>query len=302
MNIELPTYDLFIEPVLRVLIQHPDGLRAAEVHDAAADYLQLTEEQRSALLSSGQAVYKNRCGWAHDRLKRAGLSASPSRGLWQLTQDGVTYIKQYAETSIPEDEVQRIASSHVGTTLSAINSDSVAAADEAISASVSPDDQLEQAIQALRQATASELLETLLNVNPNRFEVIVLDVLHGLGYGTSRQDLQRVGGSGDAGIDGVISLDKLGIEKVYVQAKRWQGTVGRPELQAFYGALAGQKAKRGIFITTSSFTAQALAFAQSVEGIVLIDGVRLVNLMMDTEVGVTSRVLKVPSLDLDYFE
>lgn len=302
MNTELPTYDYFIEPVLRVLIQHPNGLRAAEVHDATAEYLQLTEEQRSALLSSGQAIYKNRCGWAHDRLKRAGLSASPSRGLWQLTHDGVTYIKQYAETSIPEDEIQRIASSYVSTTLSAINNDSVAAADETINASVSPDDQLEQAIQALRQATASELLETLLHVNPNRFEVIVLDVLHGLGYGASRQDLQRVGGSGDAGIDGIISLDKLGIEKVYVQAKRWQGTVGRPDLQAFYGALAGQKAKRGIFITTSSFTAQALAFAQSVEGMVLIDGTRLVNLMMDTEVGVTSRILKVPSLDLDYFE
>ena len=132
--------------------------------------------------------------------------------------------------------------------------------------------------------------------------MIVLDVLHGLGYGISRQDLQRVGGSGDAGIDGIISLDKLGLEKVYVQAKRWQGTVGRPELQAFYGALAGQKAKRGIFITTSSFTVQALEFAKTVEGLALIDGARLVELMMDTEVGVTSRVLKVPSLDSDYFD
>ena len=132
--------------------------------------------------------------------------------------------------------------------------------------------------------------------------MIVLDVLHGLGYGISRQDLQRVGGSGDAGIDGIISLDKLGLEKVYVQAKRWQGTVGRPELQAFYGALAGQKAKRCIFITTSSFTVQALEFAKTVEGLALIDGARLVELMMDTEVGVTSRVLKVPSLDSDYFD
>lgn len=302
MNIELPTYDHFIEPVLRVLIQHPSGLRAAEVHDAAADYLKLTEEQRSELLSSGQAVYKNRCGWAHDRLKRAGLSANPSRGLWQLTQEGISYIKQYAEVSIPDDEVQRIASSHISTMQSVANDGSIATVDEITSAIVSPDDQLEQAIQALRHTTANELLETLLSVSPNRFEVIVLDVLHGLGYGTSRQDLQRVGGTGDAGIDGVISLDKLGIEKVYVQAKRWQGSVGRPELQAFYGALAGQKAKRGIFITTSFFTRQALDFAQSVEGMVLIDGARLVNLMMDTEVGVTSRILKVPSLDSDYFE
>ncbi|MCK2361184.1 restriction endonuclease, partial [Escherichia coli] len=135
-----------------------------------------------------------------------------------------------------------------------------------------------------------------------RFEVIVLDVLHRLGYGGHRDDLQRVGGTGDGGIDGVISLDKLGLEKVYVQAKRWQNTVGRPELQAFYGALAGQKAKRGVFITTSGFTSQARDFAQSVEGMVLVDGERLVHLMIENEVGVSSRLLKVPKLDMDYFE
>lgn len=300
MNISLPTYDQFIEPILRVLQQYPEGLRAAEVHDAAADYLQLTQEQRSELLSSGQAVYKNRCGWAHDRLKRVGLSFSPRRDLWQLSKEGVVYIKQNSG-AIAEDEIQRIANSYYDG-LSAAEDNQAVVFDEPLSGQASPDDQLEQALQALRQATAGELLEMLLAVTPSRFEVIVLDVLHGLGYGISRQDLQRVGGSGDAGIDGVISLDKLGLEKVYVQAKRWQGTVGRPELQAFYGALAGQKAKRGVFITTSSFTAQALDFAKSVEGIVLIDGERLVNLMMDTEVGVTSRTLKVPSLDSDYFE
>ncbi|BBL34532.1 Mrr restriction system protein [Nitrosomonas stercoris] len=300
MNISLPTYDQFIEPILRILQQYPEGLRAAEVHDAAADYLQLTQEQRSELLSSGQAVYKNRCGWAHDRLKRVGLSFSPRRGLWQLSKEGVVYIKQNSG-AIVEDEIQRIANSYYDG-LSAAEDNKAAVFDEPLSGQASPDDQLEQALQALRQATAGELLEVLLAVTPSRFEVIVLDVLHGLGYGISRQDLQRVGGSGDAGIDGVISLDKLGLEKVYVQAKRWQGTVGRPELQAFYGALAGQKAKRGVFITTSAFTAQALDFAKSVEGIVLIDGERLVNLMMDTEVGVTSRTLKVPSLDSDYFE
>lgn len=299
MNISLPTYDQFIEPILRVLQQYPEGLRAAEVHDAAADYLQLTQEQRSELLSSGQAVYKNRCGWAHDRLKRAGLSFSPRRGLWQLTNEGAVYASKHS-SAIAEAEIQRIASSNLDAPIASKFSKMVAT--DEIHANASPDDQLEQALQALRQATAGELLEMLLAVTPSRFEVIVLDVLHGLGYGISRQDLQRVGGSGDAGIDGVISLDKLGLEKVYVQAKRWQGTVGRPELQAFYGALAGQKAKRGVFITTSTFTTQALDFAKSVEGIVLIDGERLVNLMMDTEVGVTSRTLKVPSLDSDYFE
>ncbi|VVP49306.1 Mrr restriction system protein [Pseudomonas fluorescens] len=127
-------------------------------------------------------------------------------------------------------------------------------------------------------------------------------MLHRLGYGARRNDLQRVGGSGDAVIDGIISLDKLGLEKVYVQAKRWQNTVGRPELQAFYGALAGQKAKRGVFITTSGFTAHAIDFATSVEGIVLVDGTRLMHLMMDHEVGITSRLLRLPALDRDYFD
>lgn len=158
----------------------------------------------------------------------------------------------------------------------------------------SPDDRLEQALK--------ELLENLLQVSPARFEVIVLDVLHRLGYGGHRDDLQRVGGAGDGSIDGIISLDKLGLEKVYVQAKRWQNTVGRPELQAFYGALAGQKAKRGVFITTSGFTSQALDFAHSVEGMVLVDGERLVHLMIENEVGVSSRLVKVPKLDMDYCE
>jgi len=146
------------------------------------------------------------------------------------------------------------------------------------------------------------LLESLKQVSPGRFEIIVLDLLHRLGYGASRDDVQRVGGSGDGGIDGVISLDKLGLEKVYVQAKRWLGTVGRPELQAFYGALAGQKAKRGVFITTSGFSAQALDFARSVEGMVLVDGGRLVHLMMEHEVGVSSRLLRLPKVDSDYFD
>jgi restriction system protein len=123
-----------------------------------------------------------------------------------------------------------------------------------------------------------------------------------MGYGASRADLQRVGGTGDAGIDGIISLDRLGLEKVYVQAKRWQNAVGRPELQAFYGALAGQKAKKGVFITTSGFTAQALDFARSVEGIVLVDGVRLAGLMIDHEVGITSRTVRIPKIDSDYFD
>jgi restriction system protein len=122
-----------------------------------------------------------------------------------------------------------------------------------------------------------------------------------MGYGTSRTDLRRVGGVGDGGVDGIISIDRLGLEKVYVQAKRWQQTVGRPEVQGFYGALAGQKATKGVFMTTSAFTSQAIDFAKSVERIVLVDGRRLAELMIDYEVGVEARTIKVPKLDSDYF-
>ena len=170
------------------------------------------------------------------------------------------------------------------------------------SALSSPDDRLEQAIKELHQSAELEILELLGRVSPSYFETIVLDLLHRMGYGASRTDLQRVGGSGDSGIDGVISLDRLGLEKVYVQAKRWQSNVGRPELQAFFGALAGQKAKKGVFITTSGYTAQAEQFAKSVEGIVLIDGEKLAGLMIEYELGVTARAVKIPKIDSDYFD
>lgn len=302
----IPTYDQFIEPILRYLAATPEGAAARDVHEAAADALNLTDTQRQELIASGQATYKNRAGWAHDRLKRAGLSSSAKRGYWKLTDAGITYAAQHP-VPLAAEKVEQLAIGFMDVKLK--NWTSAAAFDRQEqsasipdSATVSPDDRLEQALRELREATAADLLDNLLQVSPNRFEVIVLDVLHNLGYGTSRNDLQRVGKSGDGGIDGVISLDKLGLEKVYIQAKRWQGTVGRPELQAFYGALAGQKAKRGVFITTSSFTAQAIDFACSVEGMVLVDGNRLVNLMMDHEVGVTSRLLRLPKLDSDYFD
>ncbi len=150
---------------------------------------------------------------------------------------------------------------------------------------------------------ASKLsLQTLSKVSSTYFETIVLDLLHKMGDCANRSDLQRVGGSGDGGIDGVISLDKLGLEKVYVHAKRWQSRVGSPETQGFYGALAGKRASKGVFITTSSYTVQAVEFAKSVEKIVLVDGIKLAELMIDHQVGVSTRIVRIPKFDSDYFE
>jgi restriction system protein len=204
-------------------------------------------------------------------------------------------------------EVEDLATGHMNVRLRDAPP-SIPEPDDSVSATpqnaltASPDDRLEGALAELRRTVAADVLETVRKVSPTFFETIVLDLLHRMGYGASRADLQRVGGSGDGGIDGVISLDKLGLEKVYVQAKRWQLPVGRPEVQAFYGALAGQRASKGVLITTSAFTHQALEFGRSVERVVLVDGARLAELMIDHEVGVTLRPLRVPRLDGDYFE
>jgi restriction system protein len=304
----VPTYDLFIEPVLRFLAAHPEGVSAKQAHEAAADALGVSDEDRQELLPSGaQLIYKNRAGWAHDRLKRAGLSSSPRRGTWKITPAGLDFVASHSEPFSPQTSTE-LAMGYIGIRLRPQPENGSSPEQAPInlpnpsSSVASPDDRLGEALRELRQTAESELLELLGNVSPSFFETIVLDLLHAMGYGTSRSDLQRVGGAGDGGIDGVISLDRLGLEKVYVQAKRWQSSVGRPDLQAFYGALAGHKARKGVFITTSTYTAQAIDFSKSVEGIVLIDGLRLASLMIDHEVGVSSRVLRIPKIDSDYFD
>lgn len=301
----VPSYDRFIEPVLRYLSSCQEAVPAREVHEAAAEALKLSVDDKAEMLPSGaQAVYRNRVGWAHDRLKRRGYSHSPRRGYWQLTPEGRAYVDAHREP-LSDHEVKRLADDDDAySVLGAVTEAEVQGVDPLLAAlpTRSPDDRLEDAVAELRSTTRDALLEELARVSPTFFETIVLDVLHKMGYGASRSDLQRVGGSGDGGIDGIISLDRLGLEKVYVQAKRWQNSVGRPEVQAFYGALAGQRATKGVFITTSTFTAQALDFGRSVERVVLVDGDKLADLMIDYEVGVTMRPVRVPKLDVDYFD
>ncbi len=302
----VPTYDKFIEPILRYLAVHLEGAPAREVHDAAADALAISDVDRQELIPSGsQPAYKNRAGWAHDRLKRAGLSESPRRGVWKLTEAGRDYATLHP-APLSREDIQQLVFDYIDVRLrpstSGESSDipsEIEPADAVLVAS--PDDRLGQALAEIRQSVANAVSEALSQVSPSFFETIVLDLLHKMGYGTSRSDLQRVGGVGDGGIDGIISLDRLGLEKVYVQAKRWQHPVGRPEVQGFYGALAGNRAAKGVLITTSSFSQQARDFAGSVS-VVLVDGQRLAELMIDFEVGTSTRIVKVPKLDSDYFD
>ena len=303
----IPTYDKFIEPILRYLAKHSDGERASVVYEAAAEALGISEDDKLLVLPSRtQPVYKNRVGWAHDRLKRAGLSSAPRYGYWKLTRQGLEFAQTHP-SPLSGQQIKELAVVDPTVRLRPLRTidggSDVSHLEQSTKDSVAtPDDLLEGALSELKEATAGDLLETIGRGTPKFFENLVLDLLHAMGYGASRDDLQHVGRSHDEGIDGIISLDRLGLEKVFVQAKRWQGSVGREAVQAFYGALAGQRANKGVLITTSGFTPHAVEFAHSIERIVLIDGTRLTELMMEFGVGVSHRTIKIPKIDSDYFE
>lgn len=301
-----PTYDKFIEPLLRVLAEHPDGMRTSEAHDAVARRIGLTEDDRAERVPSGvQPLYKNRNGWAHDRLKRAGLSSSPRMGFWRLTPPGVSLAAKSKELSVDAlgaivevDRSSRLRGGEDAPSPLATPPLDIVRGDTS-----SPEERIEDAIEELRDSVARDLLELIGRAPPEFFEKLVLELLHKLGYGTSRADVQRTGGSGDGGIDGIISLDRLGLEKVFIQAKRWKSAVGSPEIQGFMGALQLQGATKGVFVTTSAFTREAkLAATKSRGTIVLVDGERLATLMIDNGLGVSHRALVVPKVDSDYFE
>jgi restriction system protein len=302
----VPTYDQFIEPLLRFLAARPDGVPIGDACEGVANTMKLSPEDRAEILPSGrQAVFRNRIGWAHDRLKRAGHSESPRRGLWRLTSKGVAFAK--ANKSLREEEIDDLATVDRSSRLRPKNeSDPDEDPDETTISDpvkVSPEERIEAALEEVRESVSRDLLENIGRAPPEFFEHLVLDLLHAMGYGTSRSDLQRVGGSGDGGIDGIISLDRLGLEKVYIQAKRWKSTIGSPDIQGFMGALQLQAASKGVFITTSNFTKDARQAARRARGtIVLVDGKQLSALMIEHGVGVSHKALKVPKVDSDYFE
>ncbi len=294
----IPTYDKLIFPLLQNLGNYPDGLKAREVREKLATELSLSPEDRTVLLPSGtQPVFNNRVGWAHDRLKRKGLSCSPSRGFWQITLEGQEFLTKHPN-GIDEVEIRSLASvPHIPTS----NEDP---GDPSGTSRAAPDERIDEAIQDLHSSVSSELLTCIMASPPEFFERLVLDLLVKMGYGTDELMAEQIGGSGDGGLDGVIALDRLGLEKVYIQAKRWQESVGRPLIQGFFGALAGRRATKGVFITTSRFTSGARAYAAQVSGsLVLVDGEMLTKLMIEHEVGVSvQRIVKIVRVDSDYFE
>lgn len=302
----IPSFLEFIDPLLRFLAQQSEEVRISVVYEAVADMVGLTEEDRQQLLpSQAQAVYKNRIGWAHDRLKRVGYSTSPRRGFWLLTDEGRRFARR-CPNGFAHEELERIANlrdSRLRNGAEENGADTHDADAVELQVKQSPDERIDMALRELRESVARELLEVIGRGSPRFFENLVLDLLHAMGYGTSRSDLQRVGGSGDGGIDGVISLDRLGLEKVYVQAKRWHSAVGSPQVQTFMGALQLKGADKGVFITTAMFTKDAREAAARARGsVVLVDGAQMASLMIEYSVGVTHKSLRIPHVDSDYFD
>lgn len=300
----IPDFQTAMLPLLRHL-EH--GERSGQdILDALAGHFGLTPEELAVRLPSGkQTTFSNRVAWAKSHLKGAGILESPRRGVHRLTERGraflagnPTAVNMAVLAQFPEYVAFRQGPP---ATLSAGHAASpmVDAVDTR-----TPDDLIEEGHRQLRAALIAELREKISTMPPSAFEQLVVDLLRGMGYGGPQEDAGLVvGGGGDEGIDGVIKEDRLGLETIYIQAKRWQGTVGRPEIQRFAGALQGQRARKGVFITSSAFSKEARQYAASIQTtIVLVDGAHLAELMIDHGVGVTSvRNIEIKRVDSDYF-
>lgn len=305
----IPDYQTLMLPLLK-LASDGEERKFREAIEALATEFELSGDERAELLPSGsQPVFDNRVGWAKTYLKQAGLLASPKRGIFHITQPGMDLLARKPtfvglETLDKYEEFKAFRSRR-RTGSSEANESQEPAPIEAASATSTPEDQLASAYQRLRHDLEAELLEQVKAASPAFFERIVIDLLVKMGYGGSRRDAGRaIGKSGDGGIDGIIKEDKLGLDVIYIQAKRWEGTVGRPEIQKFAGALQGHRANKGVFITTSSYTREAIEYSRLINTkIILMDGIELTGLMIDHNVGISSvGVYEVKKVDTDYFE
>ena len=298
----IPDYQTCMLPFLRLLRDgQPMALR--QIRDSLSDFFQLTDDDKAKMLPSGQmSVFKSRVGWTRTYLKKAGLITYVSRGVCQITERGQSVLRD-APQKIDIDYLDQFAEFREFRALSKGKTESTSTTSDDTEST--PEESLEQAYEKLKAELSDEILEKILSCSPNFFEQLVVDLLVKMGYGGSRQDAgERLGQSGDGGIDGIIKEDKLGLDTIYLQAKRWQGSVGRPEIQKFVGALQGQRARKGVFITTSTFTADATNYVQNIDTkVVLIDGRLLATLMMDFDVGVsTTATYQLKRIDADYFE
>lgn len=303
----IPDFQSIMRPLLSLLA---DGRERSvqTIRDTLAQQFRLTEEELEERLPSGRdRTYRNRVGWALTHLKGAVVIESPRRGVYRITDRGSRLLADTPEDQRVDlrllsafEEFRRFRSQDGAQE----NRDHHDGSDVTEPAAGTPTERMESAWRELRAALASDVLDRVREQTPDFFEQAVLDVLQAIGYGGLREDAaERLGRSGDGGVDGVIREDKLGLDLIYVQAKRWANTVGRPDIQQFVGALNGQRASKGVFITTSNFSREAREFADAVNPrVILVDGKQLAELMIDHDVGVTvETTYRIRRVDLDYF-
>lgn len=298
----VPGFQDFMLPVLQ-LADSVDSIQKRDYDEKLADRIGLTDDDRQELLPSGtQPMYINRIGWAISYLIKAQLLKRPARATISITERGRSLLSEKPERvdlalmmRYPEFRTFREQSTRRAPK---------AKIEPESEPDISPLEQLEAAHDQMRQTLAGDLIDSMKQMPPGAFEQLVVDVLVAMGYGGTLTDAgQAIGKSGDGGIDGVIKEDRLGLDFIYVQAKRWENTIQRPQLQGFAGALLGRNAQRGVFITTSDFSKGAIEFAKSLPtNIVLVDGQQLAELMIDYGVGVIDeQTYRVKRVDPEYF-
>lgn len=302
----IPPFQTLLRPTLELLADKAVW-RLRELEEKLAQRLGVTNEEREILLPSGaMPMFYNRVGWAKWHLDKAKLVETVNRGSYRITDRGLSVLaqapavidKRFLDQFVEAPLLKGARGSMVG------GADADIEGDAAPDVALSSEELMESASKALQAMVATELVARIKAESPAFFERLVVKLLLKMGYGGSRQEAGRaVGRSGDGGIDGIINEDRLGLDAVYIQAKRWEGIVGRPEIMKFVGALAGQRASKGVFISTSSYTQEAREYAaQSQYKVVLIDGERLAQLMIEYNLGVSvAAVYEVKRIDNDFF-
>jgi restriction system protein len=305
MEMPIPDYQTLMLPLLRVTADGQEHTIADSSERIATEF-NLSEGERGEMLpSGGQLKLFSRVGWARTYMAKAGLLENPSRGKWRITARGRALLKTNPKkidvnllNQYPEFVEFREKSPN-----NKVNS--VSTADSELATVQTPQELLESSHQTLHGQLAEDLLDRISKASPRFFEKLVVDLLVKMGYGGSRKDAgEAIGKSGDDGIDGIIKEDRLGLDAVYIQAKRWKATVGRPEVQSFAGSLEGHRARKGVFITTSQFSNDAREYVTRIEKkIILIDGQHLADLSIEFGIGVVpEHTYNVNRVDLDYFE
>lgn len=300
----IPDFQSIMLPIMNIIFDKKEHAFRDVINELIQKY-NLSDEEKKVLLPSGkQPVFENRVGWAKTHLKKAGLLANPRRGYIQITERGLSLLEN-KPNKIDVKALKQFAeyNEFIGRTIVDDNNVDIINVAE----TQTPEERMDSAFQDIKKALAEEILEKIYNVSPSFFEKIVVELLVKMGYGGSVKDAGKaIGKANDEGIDGTIKEDRLGLDVIYIQAKRWKkgNVVGRPELQKFVGALAGQGAKKGIFITTSTFTKEALEYTPKNETkIILIDGIQLSELLIEQNVGVsTQETYEIKKINNDYFE